>query len=239
MDPGAAGHRRGPRAERDARRPDLDAHAGHRRARRFFTFETGRRGAREIIALDDEPPTNTGFASNAELLDSKATYVTENVYSLNPADYGHFDPVLFLGVNYHLRHPRLTLGRIHDVCTPEAMLALETDMIDVDLVDPSGSFHQLQAFHEDLAVLSLVQSYPGSMLGADSTSQGAPSRGALQGWLRGSGFEPTHVWQDAFHGGAVARCAELPATSERAVDEAASWSMRTWTVDRSTSLGNR
>jgi len=34
--------------------------------------------------------------------------------------------VLFLGVIYHLRHPLLALDRIHDICSPEALLLLET-----------------------------------------------------------------------------------------------------------------
>ena len=49
----------------------------------FFTFESERRGAREVIALDNEPPDHTGFSIAARLLGSKATYITENVYSLN------------------------------------------------------------------------------------------------------------------------------------------------------------
>ncbi len=40
-----------------------------------------------------------------------------------------------------------------------------------------------------------------------------------------------------FRGGAVARWQELSPNGERAIDEAASWDMRTWTVDRATRLG--
>jgi tRNA (mo5U34)-methyltransferase len=203
----------------------------------FFTFEAERRGAGEVIALDNEPPDRTGFSIAARLLGSKATYVTKNVYSLNPADFGHFDVVLFLGVIYHLRHPLLALDRIHDVCAPDATLVLETHMIDDGLVAPDGSFHQLRQLHSDLPAFSLVQYYPGKMLAQDPTNQWAPSRVALEGWLRGSGFEPTYVWQDGYRGGAVARRQELPPHGERAIDEAASWDMRSWTVERSTPLG--
>lgn len=202
----------------------------------FFTFEAERRGAREVLALDNEPPHHTGFAIAAELLDSKATYVTENVYSLNPEEYGRFDLVLFLGVIYHLRHPLLALDRIHDVCAPDALLLLETHMIDEGFVDQAGNWHRLADFHADLPSFPLVEYYPADMLGSDPTSQWAPSRVALEGWLRGSGFEQLSSWQHAFRGGAVARRQELPAVSERAVDEAASWDMRTWTVQKSTSM---
>lgn len=203
----------------------------------FFTFEAERRGASEVLALDNESPHNTGFAIAAELLGSKATYVTENVYSLDPERYGRFDLVLFLGVIYHLRHPLLALDRIHDVCAPEGLLLLETHMIDEGLVDAEGEWRRSADFHPDLPALPLVQYYPERMLGGDPTSQWAPSRVALEGWLRGAGFEPLSTWQHAFRGGAVARRMELDAQGERAVDEAASWDMEAWRVNEQTSMG--
>lgn len=202
----------------------------------FFTFEAERRGAAEVVALDNEPPHHTGFAVAAELLGSRASYVTENVYSLSPERYGRFDVVLFLGVVYHLRHPLLALDRIHDVCREDALLLIETHMIDEGLVDADGAWRALSDFHPDLAALPLVQYYPGDMLGKDPTSQWAPNRTALDGWLRGAGFEPLHVWQHAFRGGAVARRREVAGNGERAVDEAASWDMSSWTVGAATSM---
>lgn len=203
----------------------------------FFTFEAERRGAREVVALDNESPHNTGFAIAAELLDSKATYITENVYSLDPERYGRFDLVLFLGVIYHLRHPLLALDRIHDVCAPEALLLVETHMLDEGLVDRAGGWRALADVDSDLTSLPIVQYYPEDMLGGDPTSQWAPNRVALEGWLRGSGFDPLSTWQVAFRGGAVARKRELEPAGERAVDEAASWDMSTWTVEKLTSMG--
>jgi tRNA (mo5U34)-methyltransferase len=205
----------------------------------FFTFEAERRGAREVVALDNEPPDYTGFAIAAELLDSKATYVTENVYSLSRERSGHFDLVLFLGVIYHLRHPLLALDRIHDICSPEALLLIETHMIDEGFVDEAGNWRRLTDFHPELLSLPLVQYYPADMLGSDPTSQWAPNRVALEGWLRGSGFDPLSTWQQAFRGGAIARRRELDAGGERAVDEAASWDMSTWTVEKTTSMAAR
>lgn len=203
----------------------------------FFSFEAERRGASEIIALDNEPPNHTGFAIAAELLDSRVEYVTENVYSLNADTFGRFDLVLFLGVIYHLRHPLLALDRIHDVCAKDALLLVETHMIDEGLVDGEGNWRRLDDFDPELTSFPLVQYYPADMLGSDPTSQWAPNRIALEGWLRGTGFEPLSSWQHAFRGGAVARRQELAAGGERDVDEAASWDMVTWTVEKSTSMG--
>lgn len=203
----------------------------------FFTFEAERRGAREVVALDNESPHHTGFAIAAELLDSKASYVTENVYSLSPERYGRFDLVLFLGVIYHLRHPLLALDRIHDVCAPEALLLVETHMIDEGLVDRDGNWRALADLDAELEKIPIAQYYPADMLGNDPTSQWAPNRVALEGWLRGAGFDPLGSWQHAFRGGAVARKRELDPAGERAVDEASSWDMATWTVEKSTSMG--
>ena len=110
----------------------------------FFTFEAERRGAAEVVALDNEPPHHTGFAIAAELLGSKATYVTENVYSLDEERFGRFDLVLFLGVIYHLRHPLLALDRIHDVTADDGMMLIETHMIDEGLVDSAGDWRKLE-----------------------------------------------------------------------------------------------
>jgi tRNA (mo5U34)-methyltransferase len=203
----------------------------------FFTFEAEKRGATEVVALDNEPPHHTGFAIAAELLESKATYVTENVYALDDERFGRFDLVLFLGVIYHLRHPLLALDRIHDITADDGLMLLETHMIDEGMVDGKGDWRALREFSPDLEQLPLVQYYPGDMLGSDPTSQWAPNRVALEGWLRGAGFEPLSSWQVAFRGGAVSRRMPLGANGERAVDEAASWDMTTWTVEKSTSIG--
>ena len=74
------------------------------------------------------------------------------------------------------------------------------------------------------------------MLARDPTSQWAPNQAALEGWLRGAGFDPVSNWRVAFRGGAVARRRELAPAGERAVDEAARWDMVTWSVEQSTAL---
>ena len=151
----------------------------------FYTFEAERRGAREVVALDYESADNTGFSIAAELLGSKATFVNDNVYALNPEEHGTFDLILFLGVIYHLRHPLLALDRIHDVCAPEGLLMIETHMIDEGVVDHDGEFRPLADYHADLAALPLVQYYPENMLANDYTSQWAPNRYGARGLAAG------------------------------------------------------
>jgi tRNA (mo5U34)-methyltransferase len=203
----------------------------------FFSFEAERRGAREVVALDNEPPEHTGFAVAKELLGStRVSYLTENVYSLSPERYGRFDFVFFLGVIYHLRHPLLALDRIHDVCEPGAVLLVESHVIDEGLVDQQGALHRLADFNEALPSFTLTQYLPAGILGNDPTSHWAPSAEALRLWIHEAGFDVTHTWRVAFRGGATGRARDLAADSPRAVDEASHWDMESWHVEARTQM---
>ena len=191
----------------------------------FFSFEVERRGAAEIVSLDNVPPEKTGFAVAAELLGSKAEYVTDNVYNVSVERYGKFDLVLFFGVLYHLRHPLLALDHIWDICNHGAQLYVESHMIDEGLVLHDGSFNRLDSYHADLLALPLVQFYPGRMLGNDFTSTWAPNQVALRGLLESAGFDVQHEWLGAFRGGAIAVARELDPEGQRAADAAAAWDL--------------
>ena len=190
-----------------------------------FTFEVERRGASEIIALDNVPSDKTGFAVAKELLGSKAEYVVDNVYNLNVERYGTFDLVLFFGVIYHLRHPLLALDRIWDVCNPGARMMVETHMIDEGLVDAEGNWHRMADYHPDLDSFLLFQFYPGRTLGNDFTSTWAPNQRGLHGIIESAGFDVTEEWRVAFRGGATGIARELDADNARAVDTAVSWDL--------------
>src|SRR5688572_20791798 len=49
----------------------------------FFSFELEKRGA-EVLGVDYQSPTQTGFAIASELLQSRVPYLIENVYALSP-----------------------------------------------------------------------------------------------------------------------------------------------------------
>lgn len=75
----------------------------------FYSFEAERRGATEVVALDDESSllagTGNGFQLAAEALDSKVRYEIGDVHGLSPSRVGTFDTIVFLKVLYHLRNP--------------------------------------------------------------------------------------------------------------------------------------
>ena len=80
----------------------------------YYAFEMEKRGA-EVVGIDHVAPTRTGFHIASTILDSRVTYLVENVYDLSPHKHGHFDVVLFLGVLYHLRNPMLALDQVRSV----------------------------------------------------------------------------------------------------------------------------
>jgi tRNA (mo5U34)-methyltransferase len=150
----------------------------------YFSFELERRGA-EVLAIDYLEPSETGFPVAKELLGSDVEYRVDNVYRLDPDEHGTFDIALFLGVLYHLRDPLLALDRIWDVCNEDALLVVETQLIDEAFMRADGSFAPLD---EDLRGVSLMQFYPDDTLHGDPTNYWAPNLTALRALVHTAGF---------------------------------------------------
>lgn len=53
-----------------------------------------------------------GFNFAKRQLDSKARFVSGDIYEINPAAVGQFDIVFFFGVLYHLTNPMLALSNL-------------------------------------------------------------------------------------------------------------------------------
>jgi tRNA (mo5U34)-methyltransferase len=110
---------------------------GH--AEGFFCFEAERRGAEEIIGIENYGPMIRKFNTCRVALGSKAQSFRGSVYDLDPVTLGTFDLVLFFGVLYHLRHPLLALAKIHGVCT--GMLLMQTAICADTSDKPIAEFH--------------------------------------------------------------------------------------------------
>ena len=150
----------------------------------YFSFELERRGA-EVLAIDYLDPSETGFPVAKELLGSAVEYRVDNVYRLDPDEHGSFDIALFLGVLYHLRDPLLALDRIWDVCNDDALLVVETQLIDEAFMRADGTFAPLDA---ELRDVSLMQFYPDDTLHGDPTNYWAPNLTALRALVHTAGF---------------------------------------------------
>jgi tRNA (mo5U34)-methyltransferase len=105
----------------------------------FFSFEAERRGAAEIIGIENYPPMARKFEICRAATGSRARTYMVNVYYLNPATLGTFDLVMFFGVLYHLRHPILALQKIASVCAGTILMQTATC---ADASDkPMAEFH--------------------------------------------------------------------------------------------------
>lgn len=105
----------------------------------FFSFEAERRGAAEVIGLENSPPMARNFEICRAALGSCARTHMGSVYDLNPRTLGTFDLVMFYGVLYHLRHPILVLQKITSVCTGTVLM--QTAICDNTSDKPMAEFH--------------------------------------------------------------------------------------------------
>ncbi len=152
----------------------------------FFSFECERRGAAEVVAIEEAP--TPGFSVAHELLGSRVIFHAMSLYDLDPEQMGQFDLVLFLGVLYHLRDPLLALERIHALC--RGQLVLETQVCDTYFLDIYGKPRDLARDDEELHTVPLAQFYPAGELNGDITNWWSPNLPALHGMLRSTGFVP-------------------------------------------------
>src|SRR5215469_6621692 len=105
----------------------------------FFSFEAERRGAAEIIGIENYPPMARKFEICRAAQGSRARTYMASVYDLNPGSFGTFDLVMFFGVLYHLRHPILALQKIALVCTGTILMQTATCAETSD--KPMAEFH--------------------------------------------------------------------------------------------------
>src|SRR5208283_4754845 len=105
----------------------------------FFSFEAERRGAAEVVGLENYPSMARKFEICRAALGSRARTYMVNVYDLSPSTLGTFDLVMFFGVLYHLRHPILALQKIASVCT--GTLLMQTATCEDKTDKPMAEFH--------------------------------------------------------------------------------------------------
>jgi SAM-dependent methyltransferase len=94
----------------------------------LFCFEAERRGAVEIIGVDNDI-SRGAVDLLIPFLRSKVQMVEANALYLTPEEFGKFDIILFAGVLYHLRYPFWALKVIRDLMKDGSQLILETAVL--------------------------------------------------------------------------------------------------------------
>ena len=95
----------------------------------LFCFEAERRGARDVIAINNNLST-AAVEFLIPYFHSQVKMFEVNVYDLSPEMFGMFDVIIFPGVLYHLRYPFWALKRIRDVLADGGQLIIETALLD-------------------------------------------------------------------------------------------------------------
>ena len=140
----------------------------------FFSFESERRGADRVLAVDSYcwggkgVPTQAGFNLARKTLKSRVEDLEIEVLELSPDRVGTFDIVLFLGVLYHMEFPEAALERVASLT--KDLLILETHVDHLNIREPS------------------VARYPGNELDGDASNWCGPNYPALEEMLRQVGF---------------------------------------------------
>jgi SAM-dependent methyltransferase len=92
----------------------------------FFSFETERRGAKEVVAMDASLARLRRFEICRDALGSSISPQWLSVYSLDPEWMGTFDLVMFLGVLCHLQDPLLGIKKVAAVTSGTLLVQSET-----------------------------------------------------------------------------------------------------------------
>jgi tRNA (mo5U34)-methyltransferase len=160
----------------------------------YWTFEALKRGAREVVAIDDfsdfmghlEPSDRRAwqtFDLCRELLgydENRCQRRELSVYEVDEATLGRFDVVFFFGTLYHLRYPLLALDRLADVCDGE--IFVESAVCDDYSPYRGGLGNGYSGGH------MVMEFYPGKQYGDNHTNWWAPTLHCLLHMIAAAGF---------------------------------------------------
>lgn len=167
----------------------------------YWTFEALRRGAREVVAIDD-------FSDYLGSLESGDRHAWENfdlcrealgydksrchrhdmsVYDVTEEFLGRFDLVFLFGTLYHLRHPLLALDRLSAVCDDQ--IFVESAILD-DFSPYRGGLH-----HGYPGGQLIMEFYPRKEYGNNATNWWAPTLHCLTYMVEAAGFAHVEGWK--------------------------------------------
>jgi tRNA (mo5U34)-methyltransferase len=160
----------------------------------FWTFEALKRGAREVVAIDDFSNAiykgeqrgwkQFDFCRDALGYTSQQCSRQEmSVYDIKPAELGRFDVVLFFGVLYHLKHPMLGLERLADVT--DDLLCVESAILD-DYSPYKGT-----GYGDSM----VMEFYPDDQYGQNATNWWVPTLRVMSTMIRSVGFPDVKSWK--------------------------------------------
>jgi len=167
----------------------------------YWTFEALKRGAKEVIAIDDfsdylgslDKSQRSAWES-FDLCRSALGYsedrckrIDMSVYDIAKKNLGLFDIVFFFGTVYHLRHPLLALDKISALCRDE--IYIESAILD-DFSPYRGGLG-----HGYPGQQMVMEFYPGKQYGHNETNWWAPTLYCLMNMTFAAGFQKVEGWK--------------------------------------------
>lgn len=168
----------------------------------YWTFEALRRGAREVLAIDDFSDTLGSLPPEARKawgtfdLCREALGISQDVcrreemcvYDISPARIGSFDVVFFFGTIYHLRHPLLALDKLSAVC--DKQLFVESAILDDFSPYRGGLGHGYPGGQ------MVAEFYPEKEYGNNASNWWVPTLHCLGHMVRAAGFSASvEAWK--------------------------------------------
>lgn len=166
----------------------------------FWTFEALKRGAQQVVAIDDfsdfmgSDPSIRKAWETFDLCkeafgysDEQCQRIDMSVYDVSKEQLGLFDIVFFFGTFYHLRHPLLALDKLAPLCTGE--IYVESAVLDHYSPYNGG----LGCGFKDGQIL--MEFYPEKQYGSNITNWWVPTLDCLGLLVKSSGFPNVEVWE--------------------------------------------
>ncbi len=166
----------------------------------YWTFEALRRGAREVVAIDDfsdilgvqtDPPWRNwdSFDLCRKVLgydEDRCQRQQLSVYEVSEKLLGRFDIILFFGIFHQLRHPLLALDRMAAVCE-------QTIYVEGPILDDYSAYRGLRHGHADGQMV--MECYPGNEDASKPMIRQLPTLQCLGLMVNSAGFSEVECWK--------------------------------------------
>jgi tRNA (mo5U34)-methyltransferase len=162
----------------------------------YWTFEALKRGASQVVAIDDwsdrpwldkseriEWDTFDFCKETLGYTDEQCKRKTMSVYDVE--SLGKFDVVLFFGALYHMRHPLLVLDKLSAVCTGEIYIE--------SAICNDYSPYKEGGYGNDNNIV--MEFYLGSEYGGVATNWWCPTMLCMVRMIKAAGFSEVEGWK--------------------------------------------
>jgi len=174
----------------------------------YWTFEALRRGAMEVVAIDDFSDTCPSKLPGAEAFtyersvkwqpfdlcrealgytEAQAKRIEMSLYDVADAGLGEFDVIFFFGTLYHCKYPQYAMDKLVALLNGGGRIYIESAICD-DFSPYGGGFGH---GHAD----NVIEVYPGAQYGHNPSNYWVPSLSALGCMMQMAGIQNIDVWK--------------------------------------------